>query len=286
MNVEWEIPFLLTSPRGTLKFNEADSGAGGGILKLDPVKCKLVSASRVTVDQIPQAPGSILHRGYREGCIMTLAGTMMEAVDNAACAPLVREMWDALGLHTNALECENAFDEADVAARRMTWIPTSYGQHRIFGDIRLFTAPDPGLEGWTTFAFSLISPFPYVIDETQTTTPIANGETVHINNPGNCPVWPNVKVYGDTHFFTYSNLTYGLDMVYDDTLPGGLEIAGGDYGFFGHFANNVFLNGSGTNLIAGVDIVSSDFFPLFPGDNAIKISGAHMDLIWNAGWRT
>lgn len=217
---------------------------------------------------------------------MTLAGAMLEARDKGACGVLLREMWDVLGLHTNALQCEVPNDEDDVVSRRIQWIPTSYGQARILGDVRLNEDPTSALDTWTTFAFSLHSPFPYAIDETETTTSIGDGASVTISNPGNCPVYPNVKVYGAASAFTYSNATYGIDMIYDDSLPGAIAIGGGDYGFFGHFANNVFLNGSSDNLIAGVDIENSDFFPLMPGDNEIGISGAAMDLVWNAGWRT
>jgi hypothetical protein len=285
MNVEWEVPMLLTSPRGTLKFNQADD-ATGGFFMLDPTKCLAKAPIRATVDQIPQASGSILHREYREGYVMTLAGAMMEAVDNAACGVLLREMWDVLGLHLNALECEVASDENDVVHRRIQWTPTSYGQDRILADVRLNEDPTQGLDTWTTFIFSLHSPYPYAIDATETTTSIGDGATVTITNPGNCPIFPAFKVNGAATAFTYSNLTYGFDVIYDDTLPGAIAIPGGDYAFFNHFENNVFLNGDMDNLIAGVDLDNSDFFPLMPGANAIKITGAGMDVIWNAGWRT
>lgn len=285
MQVEWEVPFLLTSPRGTLKFNEQEDVTQGYFL-LDPSKCSAVSASRATFDQVAQRSGTILHRQYREGYILTLGGGMFQAKDNAACGALLREMWDILGLHTNALECEIAVDEDDVADRRIQWTPTGYGQDRILTDIRLNEAPTETVDGFTTFQFSVHSPWPYAIDQTETTTPVANGANVTITNPGNCPIWPNFKVYGAATDFTYSNLSYGFQLAYSSSFQGAEAIGGGDYAFFGHFANNVFLNGNSDNLIAGVDFINSDFFPLLPGDNVVHITGAHMDVIWNAGWRT
>ena len=283
--IEWSIPFLLTSPRGTLKFNQVED-VTGGIFVLDPTKCLAKATIRATFDQIPQASGTILHREYREGYVMTLAGVMMETADKFACGSLLREMWDVLGLHLNALQCEFTTDENDVVNRRIQWTPTDYGQDRILTDIRLNEDPTPAQDTWTTFAFSVHSPLPYAVDQTQTTTSFGDASQITITNPGNAAVYPVVKVYGAASAFTYSNLTYDFDMIYDDSLPGAIAIPGGDWGTFGHFANNVFLNDDQDNLIAGVDIQLSDFFPLMPGDNAVRIDGAAMDVIWNAGWRT
>lgn len=287
MIAEWDVPFRLTSPRGTLDFNIEDSGTGG-LFILDASKCEARAPLRYARDSIPQGSGSILHREYVEGYTLKLAGQLMEASDKIACDELLRQMWDELGLHLNPLLCELTADENAVDSRRIQWTPSGYGQDRILGQVRMFEEPSLSFsDGWPAFAFALHSGFPYAVDQTETTTSISDGDSVTIDNPGNCPVYPNVKVFGSTDDFTYSNVTLDLDMIYSSSRPGAITIpGGGQYGFFGHFANNAYLNGDEDNLKAGIDVESSDFFPLIPGENEISADGADIDLIWNAGYRT
>jgi hypothetical protein len=279
--VEWNIPFTLTSPYGTLAMS---SGTG---YVFDPARCSAGAAIRETRDDIPQASGGILHREYVSSYEMHIGLVFMDAPDSPACAASLREMWEALQLHLGGLLCEQQFEEDDVVNRRIQWTPEGYGQDRLMVNVRLLEELKVvGVQdAQTTASFALHSPYPYVIDQTLTTTTITDGSTVTITNPGNTPIYSDFKVYGATSAFTYSNVTYGFDMIYDSSLPGAIPILGGDFAFFGHFANNVFLNGNLDNLIAGVDIENSDFFPLMPGANDITINGADMDVLWNAGWR-
>lgn len=285
MIAEWDVPFRLTSPRGTLDFNTEDSGSGG-LFVLDAAKCEAIAPLRFVRDSIPQASGSILHREYVEGYTLKLVGKLMEERDKIACKSLIREMWDELGLHTNALLCELHADENAVDERRIQWSPTDYGQDRILLYVRMFEGATLSFDDLPTFSFALHSPFPYGVDATETTTTIVDGATVTIDNPGNCPIYPNVKAFGPATAFTYRSETLELEMIYDDSRPGAVTIAGGDYAFFNHFANSAYLNGDEGNLKAGIDPEASDYFPLLPGENEISAVGADIDLIWNAGYRT
>lgn len=279
--VEWQIPFLLTSPYGTLAL-----GAGTGYL-FDDSRCSAGAAIRQTSDDIPQGSGRILHREYVSGYEMRIGLSFMDAPDQPSCAASLREKWEALQLHLGGLLCEFTFEENDVGNRRLQWTPADYGQDRIMIATRLLeelktTTQDGAITG---ASFALHSPLSYVVDETENTESISAGGSATITNPGNVPIYPNVRVNGAASSFTYTNETLGLAMVYDDTLPGAITIAGGDFGFFGHFANNAYLNGDEDNLKAGIGISDSDFFPLLPGANLISADGADIDVIWNAGWR-
>lgn len=282
MNVEWDIPFTLTSPYGTFDFNAQESESGMWFV-LDPTKCQVFHGIRQTTDPIPQANGSIVHREYTDGYSIRMGGWIMEQPTDgiAACGADLRGAWDALQKHLHALLGGDVALNGDNS--RIQWTPTDYGQDRLLGDLRLFEeltpTHDPG-GGPIEFSFALHSPFPYAIDETEHTDAI----DVTIDNPGNCLVYPNIKVYGPVAAFTINNLTTGQVFNYDDSQPGAVAIGGGDYAFLGHFANNIYLNGDQVNLMAGVVIDESEFFGLIPGENIITIDTTTADLIWNAGW--
>lgn len=278
INVEWDIPFQLTTPYGTFLFNQQEYATGLYFL-LDKTKCSAFRGLRATTDPMPQASGSIVHREYADGYSMRLAGWIMETADIPACNADLRAGWDQLSLHVNALLGDVLDLDGDSA--RIQWTPTDYGQDRLLGDLRLLEELTPAFDGAITeFSFAVHAPFPYAVDQTQHTDAL----DITIDNPGNTVVFPNFKVYGATSGFGITNVTTGQAIIYDAAQPGGLPIDGGDYAFVSCFGNSIFLNGSGTNLLAGLDIESSEFFGLVPGENIIEVAGATADMIWNAGW--
>lgn len=284
MNVEWDIPFTLTSPYGILDLNVIDGTAGAAFV-LDPTKCLAFAGVRSTIDPMPQAHGSIVHREYSDGYSMRLGGAIMLEKDVPACGADLRAAWDALQLHLHALLGGDAASGIVLSGdnNRLQWTPTDYGQDRILGDVRLLEELTPTFDpagGWVDFSFALHSPFPYAVDQHEDSPSL----DVTIDNPGNCVVYPNFKVYGPTTDFVISNVTTGQEIRYDSSQPGGVAIGGGDHAFIGCFANNIYLNGASTNLMAGIDIENSEFFGLIPGTNVLEISGATADVIWNAGW--
>lgn len=281
MNVEWNIPFELTTPYGTFPLNDA-GGTSGVSFVLDPTKCAMFAGIRETSDPKPQAHGSILHREFSEGFSMRLGGWIMLDRDTPACDADLRAGVDELQLHLNALY--GADHDLDGDNARIQWTPSSYGQDRLLGDIRLLEELVPTFDpagGPTEFSFAVHSPFPYALDQAETITSLS----ATISNPGNCVVYPNFKVHGPVSSFLIINETTGQVISYDDSFPGAVPIGGGDYAFIGCFANNIFLNGSGSNLMAGIDVETSEFFGLYPGPNQITIDGGvTAEMIWNAGW--
>ena len=74
---------------------------------------------------------------------------------------------------------------------------------------------------------------------------------------------------------------------HSDLIVGGTgadSIAGGSYAEIDTFRNTIFLNGSGANLKAGVDELSSEYFGLRVGENEIAIDGASVDVLWAPAW--
>lgn len=284
MNVEWNIPFELTSPYGTILLNAANDFTSGEDIwyVLDPKKCVAFAGIRQTSDPMPQAHGSILHREFTEGYSMRLGGEIfVQPTDGVpACGADLRRAWDELQLHLHALLGADVALTTDNA--RLAWTPTDYGKDRLLTATYLLEELTPSQEGGgpVGFSFAVHSAFPYAVEEGESTDAL----DVTIWNPGNCVVYPNFKVYGPCTNFTLANETTGQIFLYDGGLPGAVAIGGGDYAFVGCFANNIFLNDDQVNLMAGVDVEFSEFFGLQPGLNEITITDATADMLWTPGW--
>ncbi len=290
MNVEWDIPFDLTTPYGVLHLNDFDNpdGVSGVTLKFDPGKCSTSAGIRLTRDNLSQKDGSIIHREFTEGYTIHLAGWAMLDNDTPACAADLRIFWQEVQRAMHALLGNDVTLDGDNA--RLTWTPTAYGQDRILGNVRLLEEATCQIdEAIAEVAFALHSPYPYAIDATENTETITEGAgSVVLTNGGNVPTYPNMKLNGlIVGQARVNNETSGKSFVYDTGLPGAQIIGLGDYGFVGTFLENIYLNGAGANLKAGVDVEQSDFWALEPGDNTITVegdSGITVDVIWNDAW--
>jgi Siphovirus-type tail component, C-terminal domain len=287
MNVEWDIPFLLTSPYGTFPFNEPE-GISGMTLVLDPTKCSCSAPIRLTADNVSQGDGSILHREFVEGYQMRFGGWIMEAQDQPACAADLRSFWDELQRHLHALLGNDVALDGDNS--RVQWTPTDYGQDRLLAELRLLEEAVAAYDGGvTSVTFAIHSRFPFAVDALEQTQRVEEGGGSEIVvNGGNAPAYPLFKFYGPiAGEVQISNLTRDQTWIYDTALPGASVILVGDYGLAGTFAQNVYLNGAGANLKPGVDVEQSDFWTLAPGPNTISVdgdSGVQVDIIWNNAW--
>ncbi len=75
-----------------------------------------------------------------------------------------------------------------------------------------------------------------------------------------------------------------LALIYDSGLPGGVAIPSGHFVEVNFFTGSAFLDGSGANRKAAVDLRFSEFFPLVPGDNNLSIFGASATILSNGAW--
>jgi hypothetical protein len=304
--LEWDVPFELITPQGTLPLNAlASSGTTQlGFYLLDPSRCQAGAARRVTRHNIAQADGEITHRKFKSGHVIELVIQLWQHAQKyesgregqPACDGILRAMGDLLALHLNSIE---------NADGRLQWTPSAIpGQSqpvdRMFDKVRSLGPSGQGQQGFvsviaekdsgsplTTVTFALLSPFPYAMDAPQTTTNIATGATV--TNGGDSNFWPVLRVYGPTNGFTITN-TSALDdtgnplkLVYDSTLPGAQSILSGHYAEIDTFRSTVYLDGSGANLKAGIDVANTDFWPLVPGANVLTVSGytgSTINMLW------
>jgi len=260
---EWDIPFVLTSPYGTLNLNAAT----GDRYLLIASGCDMGAPLRVTKDNVPQGNGSIMHRRFEQGyeCRLTLQPWVDE---RPACAADLVRMLDTLNKHVRGLL--NAGDNQG----RLAWLPSGIAGYRMLDDIRLLErlaigSPDSGIASIVTFAID--TAYPYAQDLTQLSTAL----NATLTNTGTVAYWPVIKVFGPTSAWTLQNVTTGKQLVYNGTA-----IAGGNYVEVDMFRNTMYLNGNGANRISSLNMLTSDFFPLEVGANIMTIAGATATALW------
>lgn len=294
MNVEWDIPFVLTSPYGDLPFNDYGSPepVSGVTWKLDPSKCSTLAPIRATNDNRSQRDGSVLHREFTEGYEIRLSGWAMLDDDTPACGADLRNFYQELQRACHALLGNDVVLDGDNA--RLTWTPAGYGDTRLMLNIRLLEEVAVQIdEAIAEVSVAFKGPLPYAVDGTEQTLTITEGTGSNPGvalNAGNTPEYPNIKVYGPiAGRFELSNAEAGKTFVYDTSLPGAHVILTGHYAFINMFEESIYLDGSGQNLKAGVDVENSDFYALEPGNNTLTLepgtdSGTVADVIWNNAW--
>jgi len=282
----WDTIFYLITDQGVLALNDNVSADGGMMLDVDA--CAAGVAIRASKDNVPQADGSIVHRRFTTGYEMHLELELWTPQPGATLAcystnPVVDLISDTLMKHLRAMVDGNG---------RVLWQP-GYGDQRLMDEVQLLQAPvvtvSPG--GPTRVAFTLDSPFPYVIDYTQQVTTLTGGATQTLNNIGTAPFYPVFKVYGPTSAFTITNVTTGKEFSYDADQPGAQPIGTSEYAEINTFRNTVYLNGDQDNLKPGIVISTSDFFPLAVGSNDLVATGLDslgpdpdVDVLWQAAW--
>jgi hypothetical protein len=270
---EWvDIPFTLMSPFATLSLNDAS----GDRYLMVPQGCNMGASLRTSKTNIPQQDGSILHRRWFSGyeCTLTLD---LWYNDEPACGDDLVRMLDAL----NGV-CWSLRDAGDNEGR-LLWTPTVRAV-RMLDDIRLLEelVVNPRQDGpgvLCTFAIDTV--YPYAQNFTQITTALPDT----LSNGGTAEYWPVFQIDGPASAFTLTNTTTGLSIVYDSSLPGGITVPGGSYVEIDCFRSTAFINGDGANAIGSIDIPSSDFFSLVPGDNVLTLSGGLTgDALWADAW--
>lgn len=299
MNIEFDVAHELKTPLGNLDLN----AAAGYRYLIQESGYAMLPSIRVTQDNISQADGSVLHPRYTSGVVatMTVAYNISPDVDDLvpavlcsgipACGAHLRFMNDTLGGLLNSIR---RLSSNPLDVQRLIWQPSGYGDRRMLDQIQLLSWPAPSYDLAGTealVAFSVESPFPYAIDETERQTHVYGGSApTPIPNPGNADFSPVFRVSGPTATFTLTNLD-DLDeqgnpraVVYDSSRPGGVAIPGGHYAEIDFFRGTIFLDGSGNDLIAGIDPHLTDFWHLLPGSNDIQITGASCLCLSNGAW--
>lgn len=285
MPLEWEPPVVyeLTSPQGTLPFNE-ELTTSGKVIFLDAAKCVARPTLRAEVDDVPQGDGGIHHAQFKSGFTIQLAVEFWLNSEEAACGSDVTDMWDELHVHLDALVNPSQAD-LEAGLCRLEWTPAGKPA-RIYDRLKLAEWPTPELDaGVWTATFALHTPYPYSMSLAQTTTDVdlVSGTVVNL---GNTPFFPVFRVHGPAANFVITNASIGEQFTYLDSLPGAVAIAGGDYVEIVTFDGTVYLNGNVADRKAGIAVDQSSFFPLRRGENVISAAGDYgsVEMLWNHAW--
>jgi hypothetical protein len=240
---------------------------------------------------VPQGDGAIFDRQFKSFYEVTLDGTQfwVGGTDHSdrdpACGADRVRMLDNLMRHLNAL-VDPALADLEAGLCRLAWNPSGAGDDRMINRIRLRTWPAQTIEVPVyAVGFSFATPFPYAMDVTEHDTTV--GASTTVVNPGTAAFYPVFRIHGACNSFTLSNVSSGLDIHYDSTLPGGAAIAGGHYVEIDTFRNTVFLDGSGANRMASIDVPATDFWQLLVGSNELSFTSdgsATCEMLWNPAW--
>lgn len=278
---EWDIPFALTSPYGTLVLNGPVSD--GPRYLLVPQACQMGAELRIETDNVPQGDGSILHHRFETGYACVLAVELWDG-DAFACGEVAREMVDVLNLHVRGLL--NAGDNEG----RLIWTPSG-AVNRMLDDIRQAARLQVGLNdaGCTVATFAVDTQYPYAQNEAEETpASIADGATATLTNSGTTDYYPVMRVHGPAVEFNLFHDTLSTVLHWDTAYPGTPPIPGGSYAEVDFFRNTIYMNGDEDNLLSGLDMLSSSFWPLEPGDNDVTVvifgGGASADILWASAW--
>lgn len=276
---DYPTPFTLETPAGNLILNTIH-GNGDAYL-LSRQGCNVDRPLRVTVDDIPQGDGEILHRRFTKGYQVTLqvefwssaAGTMDPSTLLPACDDDLVRMTDTFMTYVNAL--------LNAADGRLLWTPPGHAG-RMFTNMLWLAYPsqNPQDPSGTSLTAVFDTPFPYEISQLQT-TPVLGG---NVTNNGNTNFYPVLHIDGPSAAFIVANDTLGYGIVYDSSRPGGVALDSGDFAEIDCFRNTIVLNGDVQDLDAGVDPNLSTFFWILPGINATEITGATGYVLMNDAW--
>ena len=284
VTLEWDIPFSIISPEGTLVLNDVEPTSGGMFL-LDRQKCSTGPVPlRITEDGVPQGDGSILHAQFKSGYVMKFAIELWKDTAHAACGTDLCKMTDFLNLVVAAL-LNPTLGELEAGNCRIVWTPSGVGSasgDRMLDRVQVLEWPAQEIDDSPipTVNLAFHSPYPYAPSVAEDV--IALGATVH--NDGTTDYWPVFKIDGAFTTFTLTNTTTGFQIIYDSSRPSGLAVGGGDYAEIVTFHNTIYLNGNSSNLKAGIDIENSDFFPLVPGPNVLTLTGAGGSVKTHDAW--
>ena len=283
---DWSILNTLTTPRGNLTLN----GTTGNMYLVLNENSAAGADLRVTFDMIPQSDGQLNHPQYLSGYGMRLAIALWilgGLGPEPACGGDAQEMLDELGNHIDALR-------NPTGTTRIVWTPENMAS-RMVNDISLSekptvtVAPRGDDAGLVIVTFAVVSEFPYEMSEAERTPASITGGTglgTTLDNNGNTCFWPVFKVYGPTNGFELHNLTTGESLYYDGNLPGAPMIGTSEYVEIDMFRGTVVIGGNvDDSAIAGIDMETSEFWCLAPGDNDVALVGADTaDVLWNDAW--
>lgn len=285
--LEWSAPMTLTTPEGTVLFNQ--TMMDGTRWVLIPDECEASQDVAAVKQKISGGDGDILSHRSKSGYVARISAYPIKDGALAIGADLV-SMWDTLLLNLDALFNPSLGDL--VSQCRLQWTPSGSMVDWMLDRARLLERPNATGLYPKKATFALDTEYPYVLRADQFTTSLTSGMAATLSHTdGTTATFPTFRIDGPLTMFTIVNADAldvngnPIQIVYDDSLPGPPPAVGsGDYVEISCFRETVVLNGDENfGSIAGIDIPVSDLrLPIVPGDNHITLTGADGEVLWNS----
>lgn len=299
MPVNWDIPYTISTPQGQLVLNQATESAFSSdedrfVYLLRHEQCKASPGPlRFTPQPIPQASGSILPPSLRNGYLWKLTmGLWVQDSDMPdgrapACNEDLELMWADLTLKLHSLENPSDADLFGSNAR-VGWTPPGFPA-RLLLRTRVVELPDPTHEqNLCVVTVALQSEFDYEIDAAEITATIESDDSAILTNGGTHEMYPVYRVNGPFTAFTIRDVELDETIDYDGGLPGATSVIAGHYIEIDTFRNVAYLDGAGANKKSGINITTSDFFPLAVGSQEIEFGAddpsATLEVLYQSAW--
>lgn len=213
----------------------------------------------------PHKDGAIIHSFKREARIFTIEGLCLadDVETRWAVADFIR------GVTDNMVENEGRYNftpsDPDLDDRYLTV--------RLYEPVDL-SQMNSGEAGPKSFSMTFIAGDPRAYTDEDPVTIQSPGTATLIENNGNTPAWIVFVVHANGNTINDFRLQnqgtlYEINWV-DDGLPFGLDTTRtGDLDML----NETFFQGDQHNLIGGVVLGTSDFFPISPGGDIVGFDG-------------
>jgi hypothetical protein len=262
---EFGIPRTLTTPAGTLTFNDFGSSS---YFRLSAVDGGESGAIRTSVERIPQRDGALVRDAFEGELTEVWQGQIV-----AASVTARREMEDTLRA------CLKSLMRGDGTA---TWTPSGATARQRTVRLQEKLLIRGGF--LKEFQFSLVSADPYAYStalEFQDSSPVltggmtgpgpffwhitaTSGGDALITNDGTAPSYPTVRLYGPFTHAVIQNTSTGK-LVSLQGLPAGL-IGVGDYAEIDMRQETIYKNGDTSQpLLRYLDNGTTEFWSLRPG---------------------
>lgn len=246
----------LVTPLGTLSFNQ---WALSDYMRLTAVDGMDLAVLAREVHELAGRDGAgPLPAAFRQALYPAFAGDIV-----AATRTTKRQKADDLRAYLASIT------NTDGTLR---WTPSGTTQRQ--RTVRLHDGPTIGQgQRKDPFQFTLVAADPLAYSVTlQTSANIAaNSAAVNVTNGGNAPSWPTLRIYGAVTSPILRNTTTGKRLEFD--YGAGLVIADGTYIEIDTRLERVVLVSTGVSQIGPLDPLTSEFWQLATGVNAIDLLG-------------
>lgn len=269
---------LVPDEGGTILFNQEFDpstglpvSSGGVMLFVQGITGMDGAGIRNPTTNRPHKDGALIHQFRREARIFTIEGVLLS--DN------VTDRWDAADFIRGVTE------RAINNDARYNFTPSDPALDDRYLTVRLYEPVDlsqmnNGEAGPKSFTMTFIAGDPRAYsDEGQVSIHQSSGTATLIENNGNTDAWLTFTVHTNRTVdnFRLQNQDTLFEIVWDGTdLPFTLDASHttGDIDML----NEDFFQANQHNLIGGINLIESDFFPITPGGDIVGFDGDIGDL--------